>query len=1057
MAGYLYEEGIFMKKQFLMIAISMMALIFVAGLAMIPAKTVSADVDTTIKPGQTQGIDLKYDRVWWFKYTPTKDIAVEISSTGSTSVKVELYKDNKEAASLVSQASSSTGPTSGNFALFSKLKAGTYYYKVTTQNTDTYINNNNNTRVTLTEIGSGEKVVKLDKTHFPDDTFRAYVGSTFDLNEDGYLSRDEINCEKSISVGSKAITDLKGIEYLTEITYLDCDSNKLTTLNLTKNTKLRTLYCRYNYDLKSVDLTGCSSLCYLYIYDDSALSSLKLKGCSSLEYLYCYDTSLTSLDLSYATGLYTLDCNKSNIGSLNLSGLKSLRNLNCHDNPLTSLNVKGCTNLYELYCYNTKLPSLDVSSCTALRELYCYSCGDLSSLKINKSLQILDCHRCKLSSLDLSSCSELFDLNCFESGITKLNISSCPWLEHVYNEAYKHTSGSNVYYSGTIDSRSCYLKFDSNTAVTRMSNPDEIVVEINEKNFPDINFRNFISKYDNNGDGKFSKLELASVTSLSIYARNIDRLDGIKYFTSLRYLDCDTNNLTVLDLSKNTNLETLECCSNKLTKLILGSNTNLKSVKCYDNKITTLDLSKVTGLTYLECERNALTSLNLSASTKLERLNCYGNNLKSLDLSKLVALEELVCNSNGMTKLDISKNTKLIRLSCGDNLITSLDLSKNTNLEYLLCDSNKLTNLNISKNTKLICCSCNSNKLTSLDVSKNTKLLYLICSGNDLTKLDISACPNLMRAYKEGSTDNSMGYDYYYYYYYYGMFNNSGLGGISYHLYDQNYDYVLNVDRTVKIIVDVTISLDKKTASVACGKNLTLKATTNSTNTISWKSSDTKIATVDSTGKITGKQAGKVTITATVSGKSAKCTVTVLYKDVINSKDFWYAPTNYLTAKGVVKGYANQTEFRPANVCSRAQMVTFLYRLQGEPKTKATTCNFTDVKSKDYFYKPVIWAVENGITTGVSAKKFNPQGACTRAQTVTFLWRMAGKPEPGKGAKTFSDVKKTDYFYKATLWASGKKILAGYDDGTFRPQGKCLRRQMVTFLYKYDKYVNGKG
>jgi hypothetical protein len=256
----------------------------------------------------------------------------------------------------------------------------------------------------------------------------------------------------------------------------------------------------------------------------------------------------------------------------------------------------------------------------------------------------------------------------------------------------------------------------------------------------------------------------------------------------------------------------------------------------------------------------------------------------------------------------------------------------------------------------------------------------------------------------------------------------------------------------------ITLTLDKSSANVICGQDLTFKATLKGSDAkISWSSSDAKIATVDANGKVHALKAGMVTVTASAAGKKAKCSIQVLFKDVANENDFWYKPTYYLANKDIVKGYDNQTTFKPANECTRAQMMTFMYRLAGNPATKASTCNFEDVKSTDYFYKPVIWAVEQGITTGVSKTSFNPQGACTRAQTVTFLWRMAGKPEPAKNAKKFSDVKSTDYFYKATLWASGKKILAGYEDGTFKPQGKCLRRQMVTFLYKYDKYVNGKG
>ena len=267
-----------------------------------------------------------------------------------------------------------------------------------------------------------------------------------------------------------------------------------------------------------------------------------------------------------------------------------------------------------------------------------------------------------------------------------------------------------------------------------------------------------------------------------------------------------------------------------------------------------------------------------------------------------------------------------------------------------------------------------------------------------------------------------------------------------------------NVSVKVTFKNQASLTLDKTKADVVCGNSLSLKATLKGADSkVSWKSSNTKIATVDANGKITAKQAGAVTITASAAGKTAKCTVQVLFKDVINTKEFWYEPTYYLANMNVVKGYDNQTLFKPAVECTRAQMLTFMWRLAGCPEPKSSKCDFPDVKSGDYFFKPVIWAVENGITTGYSDKTFKPKNVCSRAQTVTFLWRMAGKPNPKTKENKFKDVKSNAYYYKATLWASEMKILAGYDDGTFRPDGLCLRRQMVTFLYKYDKFVNGKG
>ena len=266
--------------------------------------------------------------------------------------------------------------------------------------------------------------------------------------------------------------------------------------------------------------------------------------------------------------------------------------------------------------------------------------------------------------------------------------------------------------------------------------------------------------------------------------------------------------------------------------------------------------------------------------------------------------------------------------------------------------------------------------------------------------------------------------------------------------------------------VDYTLA-DKGSLTVVCGDRIFLHIPVTSFNYTKWTSTNPDVYEED--GACIAKKAGKTTVTVNYTDMThvdadgnfpqdtKSVDITVLYKDVTKQSEFWYTPTNYLTAAGVVKGYDNQTLFKPGNDCTRAQMLTFMWRLAGSPNPKNTKCTFTDVNQKEYYYKPVLWAVEKGITTGYDDNTFRPQTVCTRAQTVTFLWRMAGKPNPKSTVNKFSDVHTTDYYYKATLWASENKILAGYDDGTFRPKGECLRRQMVTFLYKYDKYVNKKG
>ena len=142
------------------------------------------------------------------------------------------------------------------------------------------------------------------------------------------------------------------------------------------------------------------------------------------------------------------------------------------------------------------------------------------------------------------------------------------------------------------------------------------------------------------------------------------------------------------------------------------------------------------------------------------------------------------------------------------------------------------------------------------------------------------------------------------------------------------------------------------------------------------------------------------------------------------------------------------THFSPDKTCTRAQVVTFLWRAMGCPAPARTDCPFTDVRPGQYYYQAVLWAMENGITNGVSETSFGPERGCTRAQVVTFLWRTQHKPEPTGTTNPFGDVAEGQYYHKAVLWAVEKKITKGTSNDRFSPDSTCTRAQIVTFLYR---------
>ncbi len=166
------------------------------------------------------------------------------------------------------------------------------------------------------------------------------------------------------------------------------------------------------------------------------------------------------------------------------------------------------------------------------------------------------------------------------------------------------------------------------------------------------------------------------------------------------------------------------------------------------------------------------------------------------------------------------------------------------------------------------------------------------------------------------------------------------------------------------------------------------------------------------------------------------------------AKGNWaHDPIDWAVSNEITNGTSAST-FSPDEGCTRAQVVTFLWRAAGQPAPASSTNPFTDVKPGAYYYNAVLWAVEKGITNGTSDKTFSPDETCTRAQIVTFLWRYEGQPAPTSTNNPFADVRTSAYFGSAVLWAVEKGITNGTSATTFDPEDTCTRAQVVTFLYR---------
>ena len=442
------------------------------------------------------------------------------------------------------------------------------------------------------------------------------------------------------------------------------------------------------------------------------------------------------------------------------------------------------------------------------------------------------------------------------------------------------------------------------------------------------------------------------------------------------------------------NVRVIDCRGKSITSLEgITCFEHLSNLSCSDNRISNLDINGLTELQFLQCDNNQLTRLDLSGLTNLQHLECGRNQLTDLNISGLTSLRYLHCSNNQLTKLDASGLTELQSLYCEMNQLTNLTIGGLEKLQTLSCGNNQLTNLDVSTCVQLQQLAFDMNQISSVNLRNCTQLKSLQCSGNKMKELDVSKCPNL----------------------------------------------------------EVLIIYSNQLTRLDLTKNTklnTLDCFRNDINELDLRSS-TDLVDIVRNGKRNEISNGNVIYrigqqSSSVSFDTKTKILPTIFSDNGNPDAYFHDAVYWAVDNGITSG-KTATTFAPYDSCTRAQVMSFLYKAKGSPEVSGSN-PFTDVKESDYFYKPVLWAVSQGITSGTSATTFSPYNPCTRAQVMSFLYKAMGSPEVS-GSNPFTDVKESDYFYKPVLWAVSRGITNGTSATTFGPYNTCTRAQVMTFLY----------
>ena len=522
------------------------------------------------------------------------------------------------------------------------------------------------------------------KLNFPDEEFRRFLKECCDKNGDGKL---DVDIKNMTIPTSYAIKSLEGIRFFEDLEKLDCHGIGLTTLNVGKNFKLKELDCSQNQLKKSVDILS---------------SGLKKLNCSNNKLTYM------NLGILHGLNLEEVNCSNNEIRNIVMDSVGELVKFDCSNNDLMTLDVSQCFKLEELNCSGNQLMELDVGHQTQLTQLDC-SNNKLTELNVkqNGGLISLICNDNQLTTLDLSQNHSLSKLNCAKNrlacvdvtGISggtitangnrrpiavrtdgKFDLATLPGFDVSRATGWNGGTVSGTMLSVNAGANEVSYQYNCGNGV-KPTFIFETSLPINEDNFPDPNFRNYIKTYKAGGRDVLTVEEQRKVETIEVEGKNISSLRGIEAFPNLTELKCGNNSIQKLDLRQNPKLKTLKCNKNQLTQL---------------------DLSKNPDIDYLNCSENQLEQLDVS-HLKLEYLYCSHNDLEQLDVKNSKWLRELDCSKNELTKLDVDVTHKpnLVRVECQNNQLTALDVSSSPNLTTLVLKNNHLTSLNLDSNPHL--------------------------------------------------------------------------------------------------------------------------------------------------------------------------------------------------------------------------------------------------------------------------------------------------------------------------------------------------------------------